>query len=323
MDVSLLLVVAVVVVAGLVLAGFLLTRRASRREQARYGGPRRSEQMEETAPELRMDDEVYPEELAGGLVKGEEFDEAAEGAGATRGIPAPPPSPAPEKPASQPSRVFRHPRTGEVIESPGGLSKNPPQPKRDVAVDVDGDVGGDVKVAGGDIVEGDVIVVSEAQALKHENQARRFDAAFPEKVAHREVATLWVGVVKPGEPPPFEGVPAETVTKGPEADIPMPVDPKTGELKEVHIDVRIRAPQFEPASDTATLTVTPDGKPDKVRFLLEAQDEGRGVVLVQFYLDKKRLGEVEFKSVVEKAKAGQKFALTLQVASIHFAFGVG
>jgi hypothetical protein len=194
-----------------------------------------------------------------------------------------------------------------------------PAPSAPASADIDGDVHGDVMVAGRDVI----VVKNQAEALKYEKQARRFDAAFPDKVEHKKTATLWVGVTTPDAPPPFEGVPADAVTPGPTADIPLPVDPVSGDLQEVHLDVQIRAPQYDPPKDSATLTVRPDGKPDKVRFLLEAQDEGEGVILVQFYLDKKRLGEIELTSVVEKARAGEKFAFKLQVATLYLAFGVG
>ena len=195
-------------------------------------------------------------------------------------------------------------------------------------------VEGIINVAGGDVVRGDkvagdkitaenITIIKGEQALKYEKQARRFDAAFPDKVEHKQTATLWVGVALPNAPPPFEGVAVDSVTSGPTADISLPIDPATGEAQEVHIDVEVRAPQYEPSKDRATLTVHPDGKSDRVRFLLEAQDAGKGVVLVQFYHDKKRLGEVELDSVVEKARAGSKLAFTFQVATLYLAFGVG
>lgn len=195
------------------------------------------------------------------------------------------------------------------------------------SAEVAGDVHGNVEVAGGDIIKtngGNVYLFkNREQAMRYKKQSRRFDTAFPEKVELGKVATLWVGVATPDSPPPFEGVPAEAITSGPTAEVALPIDPASGEVQEVQIDVVVRAPQYKPSRDEATLTVYPDGKSDVTRFLLEAEDEGQGTVLVQFYLDKKRLGEVELKSVVEKARAGVTFGLKLQVATLYFAFGIG
>jgi hypothetical protein len=276
-----------------------------------FGGERRMAARDEEV-EAGEEDEVEMAE--------EEEASPADEAPAAAVTAAPPPAPPAPSPDEAPTIV------GSGAPPPPPAPAAAPAPQVPPKLDIDGDVHGDVEVAGGNIIKtngGNVVVFeNKEQALKYEKQARRFDTAFPDKAELNEIAVLWVSVSKPGDPPPFEGVPVETIVAGPTADIPMPVDAKTGKLQEVHIDVQVRAPQYEPSKDTATLTVHPDGKADKVRFLLEAQNEGKGIILVQFYLDKKRLGEVEIKSVVEKARAGTKFAFSLQVASIYLAFGV-
>lgn len=315
-----LLIVILVGLGLLVVAGVVLLFRAAQRK---------GEDPLGSGLELELDEDQYAE---AGVVEEEksvedleakrslswkELQEMKEAGGYTRGISPPELQPRMRKRAEDSAAEEGE---EEALEEAAPEPAPPPAPATTApaSADIDGDVHGDVMVAGGDVI----VVKNQAEALKYKNQARRFDAAFPDKVEHKKTATLWVGVTTPDAPPPFEGVPADAVTSGPTADIPLPVDPVSGDLQEVHLDVQIRAPQFEPSRDSATLTVRPDGSPDKVRFLLEAQDEGEGVILVQFYLDKKRLGEIELTSVVEKARAGEKFAFKLQVATLYLAFGV-
>jgi hypothetical protein len=320
---SALLIVILVGLGLLVVAGAVLLFRAAQRkgEDPLGSGLELDLDEDQYAEAGVIEEEKSVEDLeARKPISGPEPQEPKAAKRRMRGVPPPAPAPKPQ-PKMRERAEDSAPEEGvgaELEEAAPEPAPPAPAAPAPASADIDGDVHGDVMVAGGDVI----VVKNQAEALKYEKQARRFDAAFPDKVEHRKTATLWVGVTTPDAPPPFEGVPADAVTPGPTADIPLPVDPVSGDLQEVHLDVQIRAPQFEPSKDSATLTIRPDGSPDKVRFLLEAQDEGEGVILVQFYLDKKRLGEVELTSVVEKARVGEKFAFKLQVATLYLAFGV-
>jgi hypothetical protein len=231
----------------------------------------------------------------------------------------PPPAPAP---ASK----------GEAAAPPQAVEGSAPpeeddkeEREREIEVRIDGSVsaGGEVNVAGGDIVTN---VYVTAEEKRTQPQDRRFEAAFPHEVDVAEEYRLWIAVLLPDAPSPF-GADQQAKLLEDTADDAVPVafdvDAATGKLKPVELDVTVTGDGFEIVGQAAKkLTVWPDGKLSKRWFLLRASRPGVQRALVEITQEGRLLQEftVEATAVARRPAARGALNVSLKVATFNLSF---
>lgn len=233
-------------------------------------------------------------------------------------LPAQPATPPPPAAAPEPEPELE---LAEEAEEPlEGLGAD-----AEISVSVEGDVseGGQVIVAGDDVNITNVYTTPEQ---KTETQYRRFEAAYPEEVQIGKEEKLYVAVMLPNAPSPFDEEKEDKKRKVESTDkvgIEMPVDRETGELKPVDIDVSVTTTGFKiKGADKKSLTIWPDGETAQRWFLLEPEEEGPQSIMIELTHKDRLLDEIELTSQVfalEKVPVGG-LSLSLQVAKFNLLF---
>ncbi len=239
--------------------------------------------------------------------------------------PAPPPRPAAAIPASPP------PPAPPMEPEPELADEAEEEPldgfgvgDDEISVSVDGDVNGKVIVAGDDV--NITNVYNAAPEEKTKTQYRRFEAAYPEQVQIGKEEKLYVAVMLPEAPSPFEEEKKDKKQRSESTDkvgIEMPVDHETGELKPVEIEVSVTTTGFKiKGADKKSLTVRPDGETAQRWFLLEPEEVGPQSIMIELTHNGRLLDEIELTSQVfsrEKVPPGG-LRFSLQVARFNLLF---
>jgi hypothetical protein len=195
------------------------------------------------------------------------------------------------------------------------------------ALTVGESVGGDIKVAGGHIFDGDfvqqIFVGEGAQRQIVKEQFRVFESAFPERSVVGTPAMLGVAVYLPGSPSPFqpEEEPRQVVASD-KVGVPMPVDPVTDEITPVDIEISLMAANFTVSGKaTKYLTVWPDGRPAVRWFQLTPTAVGEHTIVIELSHDKRLLQEIRHSFDVEKQASLVTQVLKVVTTPLQFNFG--
>lgn len=189
-------------------------------------------------------------------------------------------------------------------------------------------IAGDQNIAG-DNVHGDKITINvEGEKPKElRDQKRRFDVALPNEVHVGDAYELQVAVLLSDAASPF-GVKDTKAVKGNEVAIPTPVNPQTGELEVIDIDVTVTAITGEVIGGrTKKLTVHPDGRTEIRWFMLKSSAPGKQIVRIEIEREGRRITEfkVENLAISPEAKPKGLLNLSLSIASfsLHLSFASG
>lgn len=204
----------------------------------------------------------------------------------------------------------------------------PPSPAPATGLQLDslsvGDVGGNVNVAGGDIVTHVHNYAPTPDETR--DQPRRFEAAFPSEVHVGVDERIYVAVLLPDAPSPFGLEPDEkpkATESSEEVAIAMPVDRATGQLRKVDLDVTVTATGIKTeGQSTKTLTVWPDGRPAIRWFQLEPQAAGSQTISIEIEQDGSLLTEIELQTTVVDPQAKPRSALSRVFAVIASPLGL-
>ncbi|NDJ53261.1 MAG: hypothetical protein GYB68_09280 [Chloroflexi bacterium] len=222
---------------------------------------------------------------------------------------------------------------GGAVPPPPKADEKPSTRSGNVSV---GDISGSTGVAIGDGASVNVyntVVQGPAEDSLTE-QSRRFEAAFPQEVKQADTALLYVAVMLPDAPSPFEGADDGTVTENTgDVAVPVLVDGETGELKETNLEVAVSSTGFKLRDKSSkSLTVYPDGRTTQVRFIMEAEKPGTHQVFVELLYEGRMIAEIMIDSTVfseeevkEVEAQGKKLNVALKVAGfgLSLSFGAG
>ncbi len=237
------------------------------------------------------------------------------------------PSQAPQVAAEEPPQPSERPilpLDGEMEES---MRSFVDRAVPELNVDIDGSVeaGGTVNVAGGNIVYN---LLSPEKQTK--NQDRRFEAAFPHEVHTGEEVDLWVAVLLTDGPSPFGADVAKLLEDDAKSAAPVAfeVDAVTGELKPAYVDVSLTGKGFDVVGAlTKRLTVWPDGRLEKRRFVVRAATPGAHQIIVEITQDGALLKEftIAAQAFAPQTRPAGLLNLSLKIAtfSLSFSFAGG
>nr|MBN1229262.1 hypothetical protein [Anaerolineae bacterium] len=218
----------------------------------------------------------------------------------------------------------------QEIVTPPGISTQPAETDkdRDIDVSIDGDVtdGGDVYVAGHDIV-----VMSPERPKEYGE--RRFEAAFPHEVYIQEEYRVWVAVLLPDAKSPFSEEEAALLSEGSaEESVPVAfdVDPRLGDLLPVEVDVSVTGEGFEiVGTNQKPLTVWPDGRTTRRWFMVRTEESGTNSLYFEISQEGRLLYEFAVQATAFKQQTklasllNRKLKITSVKLSFAFAPGVG
>ncbi len=243
------------------------------------------------------------------------------------------------EPPALPSEVKPPAAPASKVPSPAASpAPRPAERSRGVILEgettVKGDlIAGDQNISGdqvhGDKVAGDKITINvEGKKPKElRDQKRRFDVALPNEVHTHEAYELQVAVLLSDAPSPF-GEKDTRAVKGNEVAIPTPVNPETGKLEVIDIDVTVTAVTGEVIGErTKKLTIHPDGRAEIRWFMLKASAPGKQIVRIEVERDGRRITEFKVESVAvspeTKPKGLLNLSLNIASFSLQLSFATG